>query len=60
MLGGEGLFVLFSAPLSKIVPRALLLSLAYVVLPRMKEKKRKNICWVWNSSWLLGGVLTGS
>ena len=45
MLGGEGLifffFFCFSAPLSKIVPRALLLALAYVVLPRIKEKKRK-------------------
>ena len=53
VLGGEDLFcfffffffafffAFFSAPLSKIVPRALLLALAYVVLPRIKEKKRK-------------------
>ena len=34
-------FFCFSAPLSKIVSRALLLALAYVVLPRIKGKKRK-------------------
>ena len=35
-------FCFFSTPF-KIVPRTLLLALAYVVLPRIKEKKRKNI-----------------
>ena len=25
-----------------------------------KRKEKKNVCCVWNSSWLLGGVLTGS
>ena len=31
----------FSAPLSKIFPRAVLLALAYVVLPRIKGQQRK-------------------
>ena len=43
----------------KIVPRALLLALA-CSFASYKRKEKKNICCVWNSSWLLGGVLTGS
>ena len=29
-------------------------------LASYERKEKKNICCVWNSSWLLGGVLTGS
>ena len=64
VLGGEGLFfflllLLFSTPFknSSQGPAA---STGICSFASYKRKEKKNICCVWNSSWLLGGVLTGS